>query len=149
MRSWMISVAALALVTGPALAQEKTAALGVQQTGQYAPYLTDGDGRAVYMFEADTRGQGGTAAVSNCYEACAEAWPPLLGQDPELRSEELQKDLLGTIERKDGQMQVTYNGWPLYYFVRDEGAGSATGQDIEGFGAEWYLLRPSGEKVEG
>jgi hypothetical protein len=36
----------------------------------------------------------------------------------------------------------------LYYFARDESAGDTKGQDIEGFGAEWYLVSPEGEKVE-
>ena len=45
-------------------------------------------------------------------------------------------------------MQVTYNGWPLYYFVKDKQAGEATGQDVKGFGGEWYLVKPQGTKLE-
>ena len=51
-------------------------------------------------------------------------------------------------ERTDGSMQVAYNGKPLYYFARDENAGDTKGQDVEGFGAEWYLISPEGEEVE-
>jgi predicted lipoprotein with Yx(FWY)xxD motif len=45
-------------------------------------------------------------------------------------------------------MQVTYGGWPLYYFVQDQGPGEATGQDKHGFGGEWYLVTPAGEKAQ-
>lgn len=44
-------------------------------------------------------------------------------------------------------MQVSYGGWPLYNYVKDQGPGQTTGQDIEGFGGEWYLVSPSGEIV--
>ena len=44
-------------------------------------------------------------------------------------------------------MQVTYNGWPLYYFIKDKAPGDTMGQDVKGFGAEWYLVMPSGKEV--
>ena len=55
--------------------------------------------------------------------------------------------LLGTVERRDGAKQVTYNGWPLYYYARDQNPGDTNGQDVEGFGAEWYLVTPDGNPV--
>jgi len=42
---------------------------------------------------------------------------------------------------------VTYNGWPLYYFAGDPGAGTTTGQGNDGFGAKWWLLTPSGAEI--
>jgi predicted lipoprotein with Yx(FWY)xxD motif len=45
-------------------------------------------------------------------------------------------------------MQVVYNQHPLYYFVKDQGPGQTAGQDVHGFGGEWYLLTPEGEKLE-
>ena len=50
--------------------------------------------------------------------------------------------LLGTTTRKDGTMQVTYNGWPLYYYVKDPKPGDVTGQDV---GEVWYVLSAKGE----
>ncbi len=55
--------------------------------------------------------------------------------------------MLATIQRRDGQVQVTYGGWPLYYWMEDAQPGDTTGQDIEDAGGEWYLVTPSGEKV--
>jgi hypothetical protein len=54
---------------------------------------------------------------------------------------------LGTITRSDGTKQVTYDGHPLYYFSGDSGAGTATGQGSDGFGAKWWLVDPSGSDV--
>ena len=50
----------------------------------------------------------------------------------------------GTTKRKDGRLEVTYAGHPLYYFITDTKAGDATGQGVNGFGALWYVVSPSG-----
>ncbi|MDX5423382.1 MAG: hypothetical protein LPK07_15890 [Hymenobacteraceae bacterium] len=106
-------------------------------------YLTDAEGRSLYMFKADS------AMVSNCYDACAEAWPPYLTEGTPTAGEGVNSAMLNTIQRRTGETQVTYNGWPLYYYVKDQGPGQTTGQDVMGFGAEWYLLSPEGNIVEG
>jgi len=129
----------------PVDAQEAT--LTLQKSEEYGEYIADADRRALYMFEADTQGKGGSEAVSACKDDCAGAWPPLVTEGPTQVSEGIIGDLIGTLERDDGTMQVTYNGWPLYYFIKDENPGDTTGHDVEGFGAEWYLLTPGGEKA--
>jgi predicted lipoprotein with Yx(FWY)xxD motif len=43
---------------------------------------------------------------------------------------------------------VTYDGHPLYRYVKDGDAGDAYGEGIKSFGAEWYALAPSGKKVD-
>jgi len=53
--------------------------------------------------------------------------------------------LLGTTTRKDGKLQVTYNGWPLYYWIKDVKAGDTSGQDV---GGVWFLVSPEGETVK-
>ena len=53
--------------------------------------------------------------------------------------------LLGTITRDDGSTQVTYNGWPLYYFHEDAAAGDTNGQ---GLGGVWFLVSPEGDAIE-
>lgn len=145
-----IAVAAIALASQAALAQMGgEAAIQAKQSEKYGQYVADGDGRALYMFTADTRGKGADKAVSNCYDKCAEAWPPMIVTDEPRVREELDEALLGTIERKNGEMQVTYGGWPLYYYAEDQSPGSVKGQDVHGSGGEWYLVGPDGSKVEG
>lgn len=108
----------------------------------FGEYLTDSAGRALYMFEEDKRGQ------SNCYEDCAEVWPPLVSKGEAIRVQDIDKDLVGLIERKDGVMQVTYNGMPLYYYIKDKGQpGTTSGHDVHDEFGEWYLVAPSGKKV--
>ena len=56
--------------------------------------------------------------------------------------------MLGTTKRKDGTIQVTYNGWPLYTYAGDQAPGEANGNDVDQFDAEWYALQPNGQEPE-
>lgn len=120
------------------------AVVGVYEAEPYGQYLVDGDDMSLYLFKADS-----AQNASTCYDACAQAWPPLLTDgEPQAGDPAVQADLLGTVERDDGTIQVTYNDWPLYYYAEDTAPGDAQGQDVMGFGAEWYLVSPSGMEVE-
>jgi predicted lipoprotein with Yx(FWY)xxD motif len=55
--------------------------------------------------------------------------------------------LLGTTRRRDGRLQVTYAGRPLYYYVRDIRPGQVTCQNVFGFGGLWLVMRPNGRVV--
>lgn len=142
-----LAVAALALCL-PAAAQKDMAAVdqatvATVKQHPHAAYLVDSAGWSVYLFKADAGAEGST-----CYDKCAEMWPPLLTDGKPMVSGLANEELLGTIERKNGATQVTYKGWPLYYFVKDDEPGDTTGQDIKGFGAEWYLVTPEGTAME-
>jgi hypothetical protein len=54
---------------------------------------------------------------------------------------------VGTAKRPDGTEQVTYNGHPLYLFVRDQKPGDISGQGVSAFGALWYVLSSSGNQI--
>ncbi len=54
-------------------------------------------------------------------------------------------DLISTTVRKDDSVQLTYDGWPLYYYFKDRAAGDVTGQ---GVGNVWYVLSPDGKIVK-
>jgi len=116
--------------TGTTIAVATNAKLG--QT------LVDGKGMTVYLFVADT----GTA--STCYTSCAQVWPPVLTTGAPQAGTGAQASLLGTTTRTDGTVEVTYAGHPLYYFLKDKVAGDTTGQGVNGFGALWWVLSPSG-----
>jgi predicted lipoprotein with Yx(FWY)xxD motif len=104
-------------------------------------FLTDGTGRAVYLWVKDAGGK------SACSGACAGAWPPVTTTGAATASGSAKASDLGTITRSDGSKQVTYDGHPLYYFEGDSGPGTATGQGSDGFGAKWWLVSPSGSDV--
>ena len=97
-------------------------------------------GKTLYLFQADKPG------ASACTGTCASVWPPVVGT-ASVSGQAVSADL-GTITRSDGTKQVTYKGHPLYYFAKDQDSGDAYGQGIKSFGAEWYVLAPSGHKVD-
>lgn len=110
--------------------------------GPLGQILTDGHGRAVYLFEADT------ATTSTCTGGCANEWPPLTTTGAPVAGAQVSAALLATSPRGDGSMQVAYNGHPLYYFAKDTGPGTTAGQGINSFGADWYLVNPAGTKID-
>lgn len=121
--------------------------LTVQSSDQYGEYIADGNGQPLYMFEPDIQGGPDRSATSVCFDECANVWPPLVVAEVEAGSG-IDGTLIGTFERRNGKVQATYNGWPLYYFIQDGIDQPPQGQDRAGFGGEWYLLRPDGSIVE-
>ena len=111
------------------------------KTSSGGSFLTNSAGRAVYLFMADSSGK------STCSGACASAWPPVVATGQPTAAGGAQASDLGTITRSDGTKQVTYDGHPLYYFVGDTGPGTDKGQGVDGFGAKWWLVAPSGSSI--
>ncbi len=142
----LTSFAAIVLPASLAFAQQP-ATIEVAESQEYGQYLTDSDGRALYLFESDTRGQGDAKATISCSGECLGRWPPFYTEGEPQAGANADAGKLGTVEH-DGKMVATYNGWPLYRFVEDAGPGDTKGHDLEEFGAEWYLVAPSGEKAE-
>ncbi len=116
-----------------ALANDYT--LKVAAHSDYGDYLTDYDGKTLYIFKSDVKGSG----ASTCYDACIAAWPAYL-VDKDYKSE-LAGDFT-VITRSDGTYQLAYNGWPLYYFAGDQKAGDTTGH---GVGEVWYVANYKAE----
>jgi predicted lipoprotein with Yx(FWY)xxD motif len=107
----------------------------------YGRVLFDGKGRALYLF---TRDKG---KRSRCDGACAKAWPPFLARAKPRARKPADRELLGTVKRKNGKKQVTYNGHPLYYYVGDDEPGEILCQDVEEYGGRWYVVTAGGEAV--
>jgi len=103
--------------------------------------LVDGKGRTLYLFEKDK------SNASSCYGACASVWPPLTSAKG-VAAGGLPAAKLGATKRTDGRTEVTYAGHPLYTYAGDAKPGQARGQGLDQFGAEWYVLAPSGHKID-
>ncbi|MEM9475325.1 MAG: hypothetical protein AAGA71_08520 [Pseudomonadota bacterium] len=85
------------------------------------------NGMTLYTFRNDAPNQ------SNCYNDCAQAWPPFAAgaaAKPE--------GALGIIDRNDGTRQWALNGQPLYFWAGDSARGDATG---DGVGGVWDVVR--------
>jgi predicted lipoprotein with Yx(FWY)xxD motif len=100
--------------------------------------LVDGEGATLYLFVPDAQG------ASTCYDACADNWPALVGEVS--AGDGVDGGLLGSVARDDGSQQVTYNGWPLYYFAGDSAPGDTNGQ---GLNEVWFVVSATGEANDG
>ena len=117
------------------------AALTVRTT-RFGRMLFDGRGRALYAFTRDRRG-----GPSRCYGACAAAWPVYFAKGRLDAGTGVRQSLIRTTRRRDGRLQVTYNGWPLYYYAHER-AGQVLCQDVDGFGGTWLVVGPNGQLVK-
>jgi predicted lipoprotein with Yx(FWY)xxD motif len=99
--------------------------------------VVDGDGKTLYAFTPD-EGQAAPA----CNDSCAETWPPLVGDAS--AGDGIDDSKISTITRADGSTQVTYGGWPLYWYSGDSAAGDINGQ---GVGEKWFVVDADGEMI--
>ena len=132
------SSAAGSSASGSPASAATTGTVITTHAGSAGSFLTDGSGRAVYLWSKDTMNK------SACTGACAGAWPPVPASGTLTASGGAKTSDLGTITRSDGSKQATYDGHPLYFFAGDSGPGQLTGQGNDGFGAKWWLVAPSG-----
>ena len=140
----VLAVLGAALVAGSETAAAKpdaaVATLTVRSS-QYGRILFDGSNRALYAFTRDRRGR-----PSTCYGACAAAWPPYIVSGNLTAGAGAKRSLFGTTRRRDGRRQLTYRGWPLYYYVHDP-VGRVLCQNVFEFGGLWLVVHPNGNLV--
>ena len=86
---------------------------------------------------------GDTSACTD--EECTAEWLPLTTEGAPVAGAGAIQNMLGTITRDDGTMQVTYNGWPLYLSSGDNAAGTANGQAVD---SVWFVISPSGNAIQ-
>ncbi len=133
-----------------AAAQDAPVSVMVGQNDKLGSFLVDAEGNALYMFineevtseDPERMTSGVRSNAVSCTEGCLVAWPPLVGASVQA-GEGLDAELLYTAEF-DGAMMVVYNGWPLYYFAKDEAVGDTNGQGKGKAPTIWYLINPDG-----
>ena len=99
--------------------------------------VANGPGKAFYLFDKERRGR------SECYGACAKAWPPVFAGGRPMAGKGIDPDLIGTTRRRSGRRQLTYDGQPMYYYVHDA-PGRVLCHDVVEFGGRWLVIRPDG-----
>jgi predicted lipoprotein with Yx(FWY)xxD motif len=104
--------------------------------------LTNAAGLTLYTFAKDSGGQ------SACYGGCAKFWPPVLGK-PRVAAGVSLNGKFGTTTRKNGQVQVTYNGHPLYTFAGDSKPGDTHGNGSTQDGGLWKVITTSASGASG
>ena len=103
--------------------------------------LVDSQGRTLYLFKKDS------GTTSACTGMCATAWPPLRTTGKPIAGSGASASLVGTATRADGTTQVTYNGHPLYTFVKDTKPGDTNGEGKTAFGGSWFVVSAAGKQV--
>jgi predicted lipoprotein with Yx(FWY)xxD motif len=130
------------IATSPSAAATPTPQPDVLLAGsRYGAILFDGSGRTLYLFSAD----GGT--TSQCYNACATAWPPFVIAHAPTVGRGLVQGTVSTTARTGGAEQVVYAGHPLYYYAGDHAPGEIKCQAVVEFGGGWYVVDGNGNKV--
>ena len=137
MRILALCVLAASIAVVPAFAAAPHAKVLVRSTA-VGKVLVDAHGRTLYARSIDV------SRKSTCYGSCAAAWPPFLTSAKPLAGSGAKQALLGTAKRKDGTLQVTYAGHPLYFYGQDTKPGEISGQ---GTASSWWLVGSSGAKI--
>ncbi|NKX55252.1 COG4315 family predicted lipoprotein [Arthrobacter mobilis] len=101
--------------------------------------VVDSRGMTVYYFTKDVKDSG----KSNCTGECIAAWPPVLTESDNPKVEGITATI-GTITTPEGRKQITIDGMPIYYWVKDKAPGDTTGQGVNDV---WYVVAPDGEMV--
>jgi predicted lipoprotein with Yx(FWY)xxD motif len=127
---------------GPAAPAQPDAAIVKVANSDLGSILSDAGGRTLYAFTKDGKGTGRSA----CEGQCIATWPALTASGTPLAGGGVDATLLATIQRNDGTAQVSYNGWPLYFYGGDVKPGQAQGQGINGV---WFVVSPQGKLIRG
>lgn len=138
-----LSSASLAATPGASMAEPTAGTSQAPAAGTVAvaasatldDYLTDADGRTLYIFLNDSPG------VTSCFDSCLQSWPAFTLESGTPTGGDGITGTLGTIQRDDGSTQVTLEGWPLYHYAADATPGDVNGQ---GVGNVWFVARPDG-----
>jgi predicted lipoprotein with Yx(FWY)xxD motif len=104
---------------------------------EFGEIVFDDSGQAIYLFDLETTSE------PECYDDCAEEWPPVLTEGDPVAAGGVEPGQLGTTPRTDGTVQVTYAGHPLYYYAH-EGVNEVKCHNVRGFGGLWLVVTPNG-----
>jgi len=128
-----------AIAAAPAAPAEKPSGTEIALRGsEFGPILFDGSRQAIYLFEKEA------GPRSECYGACADAWPPVLTDGPPSPGIGVDASLLGTIDRRGGGRQLSYAGHPLYYYA-DDPPGQVLCNGVVEYGGRWAVLGADGK----
>ena len=124
----------------PTNAPAKKGAVVKVVDSQFGRVIADKRGEAFYLFDKEK------GKKSRCYGDCAVAWPPVLTKGKPRAGRGADKGLLGTTRRRNGKLQVTYAGHPLYYYEHDE-PGTILCHNVDEFGGLWLVVDRDGDAV--
>jgi predicted lipoprotein with Yx(FWY)xxD motif len=146
------AVAAVASAASAAPAKHVTVTPGsvviTTEHTKFGTVLETSAGESLYVFSGDNQPFSASNGLQLACTAknvqanipCPVAWPPLVASGPLVAEGGVHQNLLGTVTR-NGVDQVTYNGQPLYGFIKDTSPNAVNGEDVAAFDGTWYLVR--------
>jgi predicted lipoprotein with Yx(FWY)xxD motif len=140
------AVAAAAALVGVALAKSFVLRVGTNAsvTSQgggttHENIVLSSGGRAVYTLSGDSGRHPKCTQANSCFQF----WPPVkVSSAKKLSGAHGVKGKLGVLHR-NGFMQVTLSGHPLYTYSGDSRRAVATGEGIQGFHGTWHVVKAS------
>jgi predicted lipoprotein with Yx(FWY)xxD motif len=123
--------AAAPAAAAPAAVDPAAPVVSLAPVGNLGEVMVGANGHTLYAFTNDPEKQ------TTCFDACAQAWPPLTVQDGFTISDELQASGASVIDRPDGTKQLAMGKWALYYYAGDGASGDANGQGVNG---KWFAI---------
>lgn len=126
----LIGLLAIVGMVLPSLAYAEDPTVAINEDMTLGAILTTPDGWTLYRWDRDEPG------VSNCYDACEQLWLPFVVSAEPVAPMGL-AGALGVAVRRDGAMQLTYEGSPLYRNSADTQPGTTNGQ---GVGNLWWVI---------
>lgn len=121
----LLALAATVLMPFTAFAQDDGGPTGLTSamSGEFGEHLITNDGYAVYLYVEDDVNE------STCVDGCTNNWHPVLAGDIDVTVDgDVNAELVSTLERADGSIQVSYAGHPLYTSRHDREPGATRGQ---------------------
>ena len=94
--------------------------------------LAAGNRQAIYVWNRERNGK------VRCYDACADAWPPVLvrkGVRVPMHVDGVMGDF-GTVRRADGMRQLTLDRRPLYTYAHER-PGEVKCNNVDG----WFVVK--------
>ena len=138
----VVAAAGFAAIGATARTISTTTTIGSRHT-KVGVILVGPRGQTLYVLSHGPNGPGG------CYGRCARNWPPLraFGRPVAMPGSGVRQGWLSTTRRRDGILQVTYEGHPLYLNGGDTKPGSLRGDHTQEFGGRWYVVPIRGVKA--
>jgi predicted lipoprotein with Yx(FWY)xxD motif len=132
--------------SAPASASAAGVTISAKSVPGVGTVLVNGQGQTLYLLTSEKGGKITCTATNGCLQV----WPETAlasGSTAAKAGSGVQPSLLGTVKGASGNLEVTYNHWPLYTFSGDSGPGVAHGQGLVSFGGTWYVLSAAGNPV--
>jgi predicted lipoprotein with Yx(FWY)xxD motif len=119
------------------------ATVATAANAKFGTILVAANGRTLYRYTPDRKRVNTCSANATCNKF----WPRLLVKATvkPTAGAGVKRALLGTIKATPGMRQVTYAGFPLYYFAGDKRPGQVKGQAFDG---TWYVVNTKGALVK-